>query len=116
MIITNNDLKILRYIHRQRSGVSRGKLLKKFNYDTTSIERLDASNYIFHDYDFPCDDDGFPIGSIPDTAIYRLKTAGIAEIEKHQWFDLEYVISHIVIPIVIAIITTLITIFLTHMQ
>lgn len=112
--LTKYDLKIMRYLNRhKRSGISRINLLRKFKGAQDNIDRLTSLGYISHDYDFPKDPDGFPIGEVPCSAIYHIENRGVAEVESRQWFHLEYVISHIAIPIVIAIITTLITLFLS---
>lgn len=112
--LTKYDLKILRCIfRRKRTGISKAKLNRKFKDSQNNIHALTSLGYISHDYDFPRDPNGFPIGDIPDSAIYNIENSGIAEVEARQWFDFEYVISHIVVPIVLAIITTLITLFLS---
>lgn len=112
--LTKYDLKIMRYLNRhKRSGISRSKLLRRFKNGQYNVDRLTSLGYISHDYDFPTDSDGFPIGEVSSSAIYHIENRGVAEVESRQWFHLEYVMSHIVIPIVIAIITTLITLFLS---
>lgn len=112
--LTKYDLKIMRYLNQhKRSGISRTKLLRRFKGAQDNVDRLANFGYISHDYVFPKDPSGFRIGDVPGSAIYHIENSGIAEVESRQWFDLEYVISHIVVPIVLAIITTLITLCLS---
>ena len=54
---------------------------------------------------------GEPIPILENT-LFTLNDLGIAEVESKQWFNLQFVLTQIVLPIIIAIITTLITIFL----
>ena len=39
---------------------------------------------------------------------------GESYVESHQWFNAEYIVSHILVPTILAIITTLITLTLTN--
>ncbi len=110
---TKYDLRILSYINRHRNGVTRAKLLKHFKRNPERVDLLCNLQYISNNYESERDNDGFVIGSIPDSAIYHIKDTGVIEVEAHQWFDFRFVLLQIVLPIVIAIITTLITIFLT---
>lgn len=110
MVIIKKHIKILNYIHRHRDN-SHALLLSKFN--PRDIEALTSSQYISCDFQFESDADGFNKGVISPYANYTVTHLGISEIEKHQWFDLQYFSTHIVVPIVIAIITTLLTIAIT---
>lgn len=110
MAVLKSDLKILKYISHHKT-VSRSQLCSKFPSERLDV--LTGKKYICHDYEFPQDRDGFPIGDISGSAMYFLTDAGRAEVEQHQWFDTRFVLLQIVLPIVIAIITTLITVFLT---
>ena len=110
MPVLKSDLKILKYISRHKS-VSRNQLCSKF--PSIRVDLLSDERYIRHDYIFPRNPSGFPIGDIPGSAMYSLTDAGRAEVEQHQWFDAQFVLLQIALPIVIAILTTLITVFLT---
>lgn len=115
MELTIKSQKILKYIYnRRRSGVSRKKLIRKFHcsYLHNEIDKLTSLGFISHNYVFQRDPDGFPIGDIPDTALYFIKESGIIEVERNRWFDIRYVITQILVPIVIALLTYALTFFL----
>lgn len=107
--LTKYDFKILHYIYCRHNGVSRAKLLKKFKRNTKSIDVLCNLNYISHDYTFPLDKDGFPVGSLPNTAIYKIEMRGIAEIESHQWFNAQYMFTSLIVPIIVGVMSSVIT-------
>ncbi|MEY8534644.1 hypothetical protein AALH30_14110 [Blautia pseudococcoides] len=44
---------------------------------------------------------------------FQLDNLGIAEVEKAQWFNVEFFIKQILLPIVIAVVTTLLTLCLS---
>lgn len=115
MHLTSKSQKILKYIYRHKSGVTRIKLIKKFHCIPTQneIDKLVALGYISHDYTFQKDSAGFPIGEIPDTAIYTINDSGIVEVEKQKWFNTQYVVTNIFVPIVIALLTYTLTYFLS---
>lgn len=113
-LLSKSDLKILRYISRRKHGVTRGKLLKLTKSSANPIDSLCNMGYIQHDYVFPRDKSGFPIGSMPDSAIYQLTKAGKIEVESHEWFNLQYVISQILVPIVIALLTCALTLLFSQ--
>lgn len=112
MELTVKSKKILNYIYNHRnSGVSRKKLIKKFHcsYLHNEIDKLTPLGYISHDYVFPRDPSGFPIGNIPDTALYFINEPGICEVERNRWFDTKYVITSLIVPVVIGVVSSLIT-------
>lgn len=53
------------------------------------------------------------LDGIPEDALISLTKSGIEEVERHQWFDAEYVLSHILVPIAVSVIATLITLCAT---
>ena len=110
--LTKYDLKILRFINKHPRGISRAALLAKFHCNSKLLDELCDLNYINNNYEFPHDKDGFIVGELPDTALYTISTLGIAEVEAHQWFDLQYVITQILVPIMIALCTYALTCFL----
>ena len=111
MVITKRLFRILRYIYRHGS-VPYSKLSRKFNYPTL-LEDLES--LVLHRYIAQIGGSrnkyGEPIPILEKT-LFTLNDLGIAEVESKQWFNLQFVLTQIVLPIVIAIITTLITIFL----
>lgn len=117
MLLAHRDIKVLKYIRRHKSGISKEKLLKKFSSKLPILdilEKLCNLDLICHNYTFPRNSSGYIIGEVPLTALYSISELGIIELDRLKWFDTEYVLSHIVIPIVLAIISTLITLFLTN--
>lgn len=113
MIITKFELKILKYVYTKKS-VSYKKLNKKFSKKPQFSETLTALAH--HHYLIQVGGShtkyGAPIPFMSDT-LFAIDSLGTAEVESKQWFDAEYVVSHIIIPIVLAIISTLITLFLS---
>lgn len=114
MIITKYELKILKYIHHKRT-ISYKKLSKKMSGNPDFSETLEA--LVCHQYLVQVGGShniyGEPIPFAPDT-MFTLAPLGTAEVESHQWFDTEYVISHVIIPVILAVISTLITLFLSN--
>lgn len=103
MNIEKKQLKILNYLYRKPR--KRYQLLKKF-------KKIDISNYLnilcdinyLSFYPLPeRDSDGFYSGNISDEATYSLTPKGRIEVESNQFFDLEYVISHILVPILVGV-------------
>lgn len=114
MLIIKKHLKILRYIYKKKT-VSYKKVKKHFRCISDLEQLMDV--LVFNGYITKTDEHPRDFGEyteITDSTLFQLNTAGIVEIERHQWFDSEYVVSHIVIPIVIAVLSTLITIFLSQ--
>jgi hypothetical protein len=111
MVITKRLFRILSYIYRHGS-VPYSKLNRKFKYPTL-LE--DLENLILQQYVAQVGGSrskyGEPIPILENT-LFTLNDLGIAEVESKQWFNLQFVLTQIVLPIIIAIITTLITIFL----
>lgn len=108
MNIEKKQLKILNYLYKKPR--KRYQLLKKF-------KKIDISNYLnilcdtnyLSFYPLPEKDaDGFHSGKISDEATYSLTPKGRIEVESNQFFDLEYVISHILVPIIVGVISSVI--------
>lgn len=113
MIIKKSDLKILKFVYSKRS-VSFAQLQKKFCKYPHLIETLES--LIYHHYLVQIggyrNNLGAPI-PITDKTMFTIDDLGASEVESKQWFNPEYVVSHIVIPIILAVVSTLITLFLT---
>lgn len=108
MNIEKKQLKILNYLYRKPR--KRYQLLKKF-------KKIDISNYLnilcdinyLSFYPLPeRNTDGFYSGNISDEATYSLTPKGRIEVESNQFFDLEYVISHILVGVSSSVIAALI--------
>ena len=110
MVVTKQYLHILRFISCHKT-VSYERIHRKFQLSDNDLEELIRSQYIVR-IGKNINEYGEPIPFCNET-MFKLDNLGIAEVESHQWFSLQFVLLQIVLPIVIAIITTLITIFLT---
>lgn len=98
MSVTKKELKLLRIVGRRPR--SRAFLLRKFTPD--QISRLNSLSFIRTDYERPRDENGFPVGDYPGSAVYYLTyPAGVAEKESHDWFDAQYFIANILVPLLI---------------
>lgn len=113
MQLTKINLRILRYLYRRKSGSTYIELKRKFG--ESRILELIHSKYIDHNYVYPKDSNGFPIGDISDETLCFISDQGELEVEQRQWFDEKFVLTQILLPIVIAIITTLLTLFLSSL-
>lgn len=114
MTITKNELKILKFIYRKKA-VSYKALFQKFNPHPCledTIEALVRHQYLTQVGGYQ-NNLGEPI-PIQDQTLFTMAPLGSSIVESKQWFNLEYVVSHVVIPIVLAVISTLITLFLTN--
>lgn len=112
MIITKNELKIMKYIFSKKSA-SYAQLLHRFpkrNDLVNTLEQLVYNQYLEQVGGYRTNY-GEPI-QINEQTIFKLKPSGLALVESKQWFNAEYVLSHICIPILISVISTLITIVL----
>lgn len=113
MIITKSDFKILKFVYVHKS-TSYKSIHKKFRNHPDLVNALDAlvrHNYLVQVGGYQ-NNLGEPI-PITDETLFVMDVLGSAEVESKQWFNLEYVISHLLIPIVLAVISTLITLSLT---
>ena len=102
MAIKKSDLKLLRYIYRHKSA-SRRSVMKKFR-------DFQGSNHYTHVSCYTTEDkDGFSIEHpSPDDPV-TLTEAGILEVESHQFFNLEYVLSSLVLPVIVGVLSSVIT-------
>lgn len=108
MNIEKKQLKILNYLYRKPR--KRHQLLKKFkkNHIENALEALCNLNYLSYSPLPEKDADGFRTGEISSEAVYVLTTQGKIEVEANQFFDLEYVISHILVPILVGVTSSVI--------
>lgn len=111
MEITKYKIKILKYLNRRPNGTAYSVLNSKFG--KSYIQDLIHAKYITHNFEFPTDPNGFPIGDISDNTLCFITDSGKAIVENQQWFNGQFVLTQILLPIVIAIITTLLTLFLS---
>ena len=113
MIITKSEIKLLKYVYRHKS-VSYKSLKQKFSKRYDLQESLES--LIYHEYLIQVGGHQNYLGEplpITDGTLFTIGSLGASVVESKQWFNAEYVVSHIVVPIVLALITTLITLFLT---
>ena len=111
MIITKKDVKILRYINRHGS-VPKDKLSKKFSSDRVLL--LLDGKYLSCDKKFSSKS-GYALQTIPSDSAFRLTDLGISTLEKYQWFDFQYFITHMVLPVLIGVTSSVITAILLRM-
>ena len=113
-MLNKKSFRILRYIYHHKS-VTRKQLLKKFSkIDVASLLDGILSQYVFINNYYTYEKDGFTYNKICDSTTYSLNADGESYVESHQWFNAEYVVSHILVPTILAIITTLITLTLIN--
>lgn len=111
MLLLKRHYRILRYIYRKKT-VSYPQLSQKFcrRFSIDELNDFLRSQYVelstsaYNKY-------GDPVSFSAGTLVH-LSTSGIAEVEAHQWFDLQYVITQILVPIMIALCTYALTCFL----
>lgn len=111
--ITKRKIKILKYVNRHSGKTNYLALKTKFS--ANEIDELVNARYVYHNYIFSQDTDGFPIGSISDNALFFITDSGKVIVESLQWFNGQFVLTQILLPIAIAIITTLLTLFLSSL-
>lgn len=110
MIILKYHVKILRYVRHHRF-VQISELYQKFGHD--AIFNLIDSGYLECRND-PRSIDPFDPNTreFPPSALISLTDSGLAEVESHDWFDLEFFARSFLLPVAVSIATTLITLFL----
>lgn len=114
MVITKNELKILKYICSKKN-ISYAQLhhhFSKMHDISNTLEQLAYHSYIEQIGGYRTNY-GEPI-PITDQTMFRIRSNGLSIVESKQWFNSEYVLSHIIIPILLSVISTLLTIFLTN--
>lgn len=113
VIITKNDVKILNSVYRHRkNGVTFAYLSGKFSSER--VYQLINANYL------SCTREtkktiGIPCDLITEKSIVSLSDLGLAEVESHQWFDVKYFLTQIVLPILIGVISSILTAILLRL-
>lgn len=114
MIITKLEIKVLKYVYSKKM-VSFAQLSKKFSRISDLQNKL--YQLVYHSYLEQVGgyrtNYGEPI-PITEQTCFRIKPEGLVLVESKQWFNAEYVLSHICIPILLSVISTLITLCLSH--
>lgn len=114
MVITKKELKILKFIASKKSA-SYEQLIHRFSkYQDleNTLEQLVYNAYLEQIGGYRTNY-GEPIPITQETT-FCLRPNGLVLVESKQWFNAEYVLSHICIPIVLSVISTLLTIFLSR--
>ena len=110
MIVLKIHIKILKYVRRKKV-VTVGNLYKKFNQEC--VTGLIVNRYLCLVNDTRQQKiEGRRCGAFTPDSTVTITTIGIAEAEKHDWFDMEFLAKSFFLPITVSIITTLITLFL----
>lgn len=114
MIITKLEIKVLKYVYSKKV-VSFAQLSKHFSKLPELKDMLEQ--LVYHSYLEQVGgyrtNYGEPV-PITDATSFRIRPDGAALVESKQWFNAEYILSHICIPILLSIISTLITLCLSH--
>lgn len=108
IVITNQMISIMKFIYKKKS-VSFYKLSKKFKSDDlkTLLETLIYNNYVIQvGGSINCY--GEPKEIVNDT-LFQVSASGIAEIESHQWFNFQYIITSVIVPIVVGTLSSILT-------
>lgn len=114
MQITKHEIKVLKYIYAKHL-VSFAQLSKHFHKIPNLSDMLEQ--LVYHSYIEQIGgyrtNYGEPIPILSETT-FRIRPDGAVIVEGKQWFNAEYVLSHICIPILLSVISTLITLCLSH--
>lgn len=95
-MITKQQLKLLRKINHKPRTVS--WLKKKYQVDDPRAI-LSGMYTLIRSSD----------SRFPDNAVLTITKAGLIELESHEWFDLQYVVTNILVPIIIGVASAVIT-------
>lgn len=109
MIITKKQLALLQYVYRKNT-VPYSSIVKKFkrnNRIKEITEELLYNNYLSCVHG-TIDENG-DLVELTDSTLIQLEQLGIAEVEKHQWFNGQYIISSLIVPIVVGVVSSIIT-------
>lgn len=104
-MILKKHIRVLRRVRRFPSTYA--VLANRFGKPV--VDSLIASGCIRADYPRKYDEDGFPVGGIPGGAPCVLTEQGLSDVESKDWFDIQYLITHIAAPIVIGVASAVIT-------
>lgn len=107
MLIMKRHLKMLRFV-RRRKAVPAAEMYSRFGYD--EVTGLVRSGYLHCPADPRRQDkEGYIIGEFLPTSLICLTDRGLAQVESRDWFDLQYVVTMIIIPVVIGVASAVIT-------
>ncbi|GEM_PF-1589145 len=113
MIINKAETKLLKYVYKRKT-VSYKSLERKFSKYQNLHESIES--LVYHHYLIQVGGHQSNLGKpipITDETLFSMDSLGSSIVESKQWFDTEYVVSHIIVPIVLAVISTLLTLLLT---
>lgn len=109
MIINKSELKILNYIYK-RKAISFKRLSYKFRKSDNFQDTL--YSLVHHHFIVQVgghlNEYGEPISFTYETK-FQLDGLGRAEVENHQWFNVGYVVTSLVVPIIVGVTSSLIT-------
>lgn len=95
-MLTKKQIKLLKAIRRKPRSIAWIK--RKYNIaDPRDI--LSGMFTLVHPSDM----------RLSDNAVLSITKDGVVEVESHQWFDWQYVITNIIVPIVIGVASAVIT-------
>lgn len=103
-----DDLKIFRYIYSK--GTVSFKTLKEHFKNRSDIPDVIKGMLSSDCITIVSGIDKPILGDpIPDSCILTLTGKGAAEVESRQWFNVQYVITSILVPIAVGVVSSLIT-------
>lgn len=109
MIITKYELKILKFVYAKKT-ISYKALSKKFSKYSNLQDTLESLTY--HHYLVQVgghqNNMGEPI-PITDKTLFTMDSLGSSEVESKQWFNLQYVLTALILPIIVGVASSAIT-------
>lgn len=109
MTITKSHLKLLNYVYFKKS-VSYKSLQKKFRNHSNLKETLEL--LVHHHYLNQAGGSqtnlGSPIPIINET-IFTMDDLGSHEVESKQWFNMQFVLTSLILPIIVGVASSAIT-------
>lgn len=111
-MLTKSQVRVLKYVYRhKRHGVPFAKLNKKYHDETSwllSNHYLSCRVSFSRSTPYLC-----PI--YKDAELVTLTDTGMCELEGRRWFNIQYLITQIIIPILVGIVSSVITAILLRM-
>ena len=110
MELTKFEIKVLKYLRKHPSGISRAKLLCKYQKRPISdaLNHIVSNQYAEPDRVAYIDEHHAVIPSDEETKII-ITTKGIVEIEGQQWFDTRFIVTSLLVPIFVGAVSSVIT-------
>lgn len=114
MNITKQQLSVLQFIYRKKS-TNYAAILKKFKSKLLVDELL--SDLLYNEYIYCIHgsyDTNGDLVPLTDSSIFQLNQIGVVEVEKNQWFNVQYFLSSLIVPIIVGVASSIITALLLN--